>query len=247
MNAPAAANALRILSYLATRVEPVAAAHIVRELGLPRSTTYHLLAVLIEHGYVMHYADEQHYGLGVAAYELSSGYQRQTPLQRLARPLLQRLVDATTHNAHLVVLAGRDVLYVIEERAKGRPLLVTDVGVRLPATITASGLALLAALPKAQVRALYPTREALAVDGGPATLADLRRELAAVRARGYAIESGSVTAGLSSVAHATCDAAGHPVAAVAITYPTDEVDASGVRALVARSAATAAALATRLR
>ena len=50
----------------------------------------------------------------------------------------------TTHNAHLAVLHGRDVLYVIEERAPGRPLLVTDVGVRLPATLTASGLAMLA-------------------------------------------------------------------------------------------------------
>ena len=67
---------------------------------------------------------------------------------------------ATTHNAHLAVLHGRDVLYVVEERAAGRPPLVTDVGVRLPAHLTASGLAMLAALPPAQVRALFPSRAA---------------------------------------------------------------------------------------
>ena len=51
------------------------------------------------------------------------------------------------------------MLYVIEERAPGRPPLVTEVGVRLPAHLTASGRAILAALPTAQVRALYPDRE----------------------------------------------------------------------------------------
>lgn len=222
MNAPAASNALGILSHLARRVEPVAAAHIARDLGLPRSTTYHLLAVLVDHGYVIHYADDQRYGLGLAAHELSSGYQRQTPLQRLARPLIQKVVDVTTYNAHLVVLSGRDVLYVIEERAPGRPLLITDVGVRLPAQQTASGLALLAALEAKQLRALFPN--AAALGGGPGSLADLRRELATVRARGYAIEDGSVTEGLGSVACAALDGAGHPVAAVAVTFPSSEVD-----------------------
>ena len=60
------------------------------------------------------------------------------------------------HSAHLAVLHGHDLLYVVEERAPGRPSLVTDVGVRLPAHLTASGRAILAALPAAQVRALFP-------------------------------------------------------------------------------------------
>lgn len=245
MNAPAAGHALRILSHLATRVEPVAAAHIARELGLPRSTTYHLLTVLIEHGYVIHYADDQRYGLGLAAYELSSGFQRQTPLQRLARPIVQRLVDTTTHNAHLVVLQGRDVLYVIEERAPGRPRLITDVGVRLPAATTASGLAILAALSKSHVRALFPTATALPA-GAFETVADLRRELAAVRERGHAVESGSVTAGLSSVAVAVRDGSGQPVAAVAVTLPTEQASGAERRALAARVTAAAVALEGRL-
>src|SRR5665811_1722155 len=91
-------------------------------------------------GFVVHLAEERRYGLGVAAFELGSAYTRQAPLQRLARRLLVRLVDATSYNAHLAVLHGSDVLYVIEERAPGRPPLVTDVGVRLPSQLTASCL-----------------------------------------------------------------------------------------------------------
>lgn len=244
-NAPAAGHALRILSLLARRVEPVPAAAIARELDLPRSTVYHLLTVLVAHEYVIHYADQQRYGLGLAAYELSSGYQRQTPLQRLARTVIQRLVDVTTQNAHLVVLSGRDVSYVIEERAPGRPLLITDVGVRLPATITASGLAILAALPKRQVRALFPDAAAL-MEPGPATPAELRRVLADVRSRGYAVESGSVTPGLSSVAHAVRDRSGHPVAAIAVTFLEAETTADDRASLTTRCASAAGHLEARL-
>ena len=116
----------------------------------------------------------------------------------MARPLLHQLVDHVHQNAHLAVLHGRDVLYLIEERAPGRPLLITDVGVRLPAVRTASGLAMLAALPRAQVRALFPDAAAFADPAtGPATPTALRRLLTDVRNRGHATEEGSVTAGLS--------------------------------------------------
>lgn len=244
-NATAAGHALRALTHLASRAEPIPAAHLARALGLPRSSTYHLLAVLVEHGYVVHYEEERTYGLGSAVHELGAGYQRQDPLQRLARPLVERLVDSTTHNAHLAVLTGRDVLYVIEERAAGRPSLVTDVGVRLPATLTASGLAVLAALPRRQVTALYPSASVMA-EGGPATPSALRRELVDVRARGHALEVGSVQPDLSSVASAVLDRDGHPVAAVAITYRTAEVE-QGHRAELADAAArTAAGISTRL-
>lgn len=244
-HATAAGHALRALTHLASRAEPIPAAHLARALGLPRSSTYHLLAVLIEHGYVVHYTEERTYGIGAAVHELGAGYKRQDPLQRLARPLVEQLVDGTTHNAHLAVLSGRDVLYVIEERAAGRPSLVTDVGVRLPATVTASGLAMLAALPRRQVTALYPSASVMVADG-PATPSALRRELVAVRARGYAVEEGSVSPGLSSVASAVLDRDGHPVAAVAITYRSAEIDEPGRARLVEAARHTASRIGSRL-
>ena len=121
------------------------------------------------------------------------------------------------------MLHGADVLYVIEERAPGRPSLVTDVGVRLPAQLTASGLAMLAALPAAQVRALFPSQDR----DGPA-----RRPRPAVADRAPApsprpaaaaspSRTACVTAGFASVAAAVLDHTGHPVAAVALTFPDD--------------------------
>ena len=118
------------------------------------------------------------------------------------------------------MLHGRDVLYVVEERAPGRPSLVSDVGVRLPAHLTASGRAILAGLPAAQVRALYPDSSAFVErhGTGPSTPGHLRAVLSETRQRGHAAEEGDVTPGISSVAAAVRDHAGHPVGAVAITF-----------------------------
>ncbi|NKX51923.1 IclR family transcriptional regulator, partial [Arthrobacter deserti] len=139
---------------------------------------------------------------------LSSAYARQEPLARLGRPLLAGLVDRVGESAHLAVLHGRDVPYLGEERAKNRPSLVTDVGVRLPAHLTASGRAILAALPASQLRALSPDKAAFAVrqpDPAITGYGQLKSHLEQVRRRGYATEEGDVTPGFGSLAVAALD------------------------------------------
>ncbi len=227
-NVPAAAACIALLKLLARHAEPMPAAAISRELNVPRSTVYHLLALLRDEGFVVHLEDERRYALGLSAFDLGSAYNRQAPLQRLARPFLARLVDRCGFTGHLAVLHGQDVLYLVEERAPGRPNLDTDVEVRLPAHLTASGLAILAALPPQQLRALYPTRESLVErhGGGATTLTELRRVLAGVRRDGYSTETGLVSVDAASVACPVTDHQGYPLAAVAITFPLADAPAS---------------------
>jgi DNA-binding IclR family transcriptional regulator len=245
---PAATQVLQILRYLAAQPTPAAAAAISRDLGLPRSTTYHLLATLSEQGFVVHLPEDRRFGLGVSAYELGSGYSRHAPLQRLARIPLATLVDRIGQSAHLAVLHGNEVIYVIEERAPGRPPLVTDVGVRLPAQLAASGRAMLAALPNAQLRALYPSTAdfVLRTDVGPRSLSGLRQLLTDVRRRGYATEDGDITTGFASVAAAVIDHAGHPLASVALTFEADRVSPARREYLASHVVRTADRLSRRL-
>ena len=243
---PAATRTLRVLRFLASQADPVTLQAIAAAVDLPRSTAYHLLGAMVEEGFVVHLAEEHRYGLGVAAFEVGSGYARQEPLQRIARRLLAVLVDEVGQSAHLAVLHGRDVLYVVEERAPGRPPLVSDVGVRLPAHLTASGRAILAALPAPQVRALYPDRSAF-VDRhgvGPTSPAALRPLLAETRQRGYALEDGEVTPGFASVAAVVLDHTGHPTAGMAVTYPTG--DPPDLPATIAATRRTASRLTARI-
>lgn len=219
---------------------------IASAVGLPRSSTYHLLKAMISEGFVVHLPEEKRYGLGVAAFEIGSAYLRHDPLERLARPLLAQLVAEVGQTAHLGVLHGRELVYLLKEQPPRPVTLVTDIGVRLPATLTASGRALLAALPPAQVRALFPTPESFVrrTDHGPQTLSQLRRILADEKRQGYAVEDSHITPGVASVASAAVDYAGHPVAAISISFRTDAIPV-GERFLLARRTRQAADALTR--
>ncbi|MBS1675554.1 MAG: IclR family transcriptional regulator [Actinobacteria bacterium] len=237
---PAADQTLRILRFLARRAGPVAASALARELGIPRSTVYHLLATLESHGFVVHLPQERRWGLGTSAFELAGGYSRQEPLARLGRPLLAALADRIGESSHLAVMTGRDVLYIVEERAVRRPALITDVGVRLPAHLTATGRAMLAALPREQVRALYPDAAAFTqrTGGGPSRPRELNEVLREVRREGFAREDGEITAGFCSVGVAVRDHVDWPVAAVATTWSADApVDVAAIALAVADTAA----------
>lgn len=216
---PALRNGLAVLRLLASRAGPVSAAVIARELGLPRSSTYHLLAELCAAGFTTHLPEERRYGLGVSSFELGSAYLRHEPLERLARPRLRKLAEHTGLNAHLGVLHGAQTLYLVKEQPRQPQTLVTDVGVRLPGQLTASGRAILAHLSAAEVRALFPSTASFVdrTGRGPSDLPMLRRLLAVERRRGWAVEDGHVTAGFASVAAAVFDHGGRPIAAISAT------------------------------
>jgi DNA-binding IclR family transcriptional regulator len=108
---------------------------------------------------------------------------------------------------------------------------------------------LLAALPPAQVRALFPTPETFVrrTDQGPQTLSQLRRLLADERRQGYAVEDSHVTPGVASVASAALDHAGHPVASISVSFRSEAIPPPERPLLARRVRQTADALTRRLR
>ncbi len=197
----------------------MSAGSIARDLGLPRSTTYELLTELTAAGFVVHLPQERRWGLGLVAFELGAAYLRGEPLERVGKPVLVRVCAGARATAHLGVLHGADTLYLAKAKAGVGPTLVTDIGVRLPAALTATGLSILAHLPSEQIRALFPDRSAFVnrTGRGPAALPELRADLAAIRRRGWAVEDGRVSAGTASVAAPVFDHNGVPIAAVGVT------------------------------
>jgi DNA-binding IclR family transcriptional regulator len=250
-NIPAATHTLRLVKFLASQSGPVRASTIVRELEIPRSTTYDLIKVMQAEGFLVHFPEDRAYGLSPLVSEIGTSYLRASKVSRLAEPLLDKLVKRTGLPvvAHLGVLRGDDIEYVVKLAAPRAPSLVTDIGVHLPAHLTATGRAILALLPKEQVRALYPDQASLTTRNGrgPASLREFDEILSETRARGYGIETGEVTPDYASVAVASLDHNGYPAAAIGITFRKIAVDRGIWPQLGAAAQISAGALSMRLR
>lgn len=250
---PAVGRTLDILTHLAKQAGAVGASAIARDLGLPRSTTYHLLAVLEERGFVLRLPESHGWALGAAAYGLTSAYTVHEGLERLARPVMRSLCGEVGVTVHLGILRGPLTLYLVKESPPAvpesgeEPSLVTAVGVLLPAHLTASGRAILAQLPSATVGAIYtrPSDFVSRTGRGPRGLADLMGELGAERERGWSEEFELVTPGLRSVGAAVLDLHAMPVAALSCTWPA-RVPVREVAPIVAAVRAAAAEVSRRL-
>lgn len=203
------------------------ASTIARDLDLPRSTTYQLLDVLRAEGFLLHSPESQTYALSPLIASLGSSVETADALGRLAQPVLERLVAETRLPvvAHLGLLQHSDVVYASKVAARRAPAVVTSIGVRLPAHLTATGRAMLAALPTAQFDAIYPPAPLSTRTGaGPRSRTDLAILLSESRDRGWATENGDVTDDYASVAAAVVDHNGYPAAAVGLTFRGSTVD-----------------------
>jgi IclR family transcriptional regulator, acetate operon repressor len=100
-------------------------------------------------------------------------------------------------------------------------------GSALPANCTASGKAMLAALPESELAALFGESGALPAltPRSVTSLAGLTAELADVRQRGYALNREESEEGVASVAVAVLGPGGSPVAALVLSAPLARLDA----------------------
>jgi DNA-binding IclR family transcriptional regulator len=234
-----AERVLAILELLATHTRPVPTMTIARECAIPKSSAHHLLNVMRARNFLTYYQADRAWGLGVRAFEIGSAYLRSEPLQRLGRPLLAELTATVGETSHLAVLHGTDVLYVDKEQpAAAATKLVTEVGVRLPAHLTAVGRAILAELTEPQLQALYANSPLVQRTGqGPSQLAELLDELAAVRRTGHALEDGLTTPGISCIAAPVHSHEGLAIAAIGVTFVSTQRDDAGSMAAAVCQAA----------
>ena len=217
---PSVIRATRILDALAAGPPAASLASLSRRLGFPRSSTLALCNSLVETGLLVRDADGS-YRLGPHTLELSRAFLGQTDLNS---EFLRAVTEAgfmPTQTVVCSVLRGRDVVYVAR-RPGSNPLAVSyDIGLRLPAHCTASGLAMLAALDDAELDALYAGVERLEqlTPHSISTLEELRGRLAEARRRGYAIDDEETAPAMLCLGAAVRNDAGAAVGAVAVSMP----------------------------
>ncbi|MGE0216779.1 IclR family transcriptional regulator [Mycolicibacterium sp.] len=195
-------------------------AQIVRRTGLPRSSAHRMLERLVQLRWLRR--NGRDYELGMRLVELGSLAVHQDRLHRAAIPTLHELHAATGLVVHLAVLEGSDVVYMEKVGNRMAATIPTRVGGRQPAHCTAVGKAILAYRDEGEVGLwqadMLPRRTKYSIS----TPAQLRGELAKVRARGVAFDREESLPGFGCVAAPIGDP-GEAVAAVSVCGPVNRM------------------------
>ena len=118
-----------------------------------------------------------------------------------SRPVLEALAASLGETVHLAVLEGSNVRYLDAVESSKALRVASRTGSVVAAHCTASGKALLAALPEAEVSALFAGRALAALTvRSTTTRSRLQAELRQVRRRGYAVNVGESEEGVTSIA-----------------------------------------------
>ncbi len=180
-------RALTLLEALGGSGGEIGIADLSRRVGLHVSTTHRLLSTLIGRGYARQNPETDRYTLGARALHLGEAYLGQMDLRRLVRPILERLSRESGETANLVILDGREVLYLDKVESPRSLRIFSRIGHRAPLHCTAAGKVLLAYRTKAEADALVGRGPLEALTRNTITsMSQLRRDLEKVREQGYA-------------------------------------------------------------
>ncbi len=218
---PAVERAVAILDLIADTPRCLGASEIARSLGLPKSSVFGICETLVDLGLLR--PGTGGYGPGPRALSWSAAFLARTSLVDEFRHLLSQDTRLSDYTVTLSTLDGPSVVYLACHNSD-KPLGFTfHAGMHLPAVYTSTGKAMLAALPAPERAARiampwHPPFTGNSVKDPTAFEADTLRW----QSLGYAIDNGEIREGMFCLGAAVLNAAGAPVAGVAVSMTSAE-------------------------
>jgi IclR family acetate operon transcriptional repressor len=238
----ALSRGLAVLEALAATEHGATLTALAERLALPVPTAHRLLATLAEAGYVQP-GPGGDWQVGVRAFRVGSAFLDHRNLVAQAYPFLRRLMEQSGETTNLAVIDDGEAVTVEQVPCRELMRMSTKLGARAPLHASGVGKAMLAAMD-APTAAAAIARRGL-VRHTPRTITTreaLAAELAAIRARGYALDDEEHATGMCCVAAPIWDEHGQPWAAISLAGPTLRIAAARVPALGELVRATAADL-----
>lgn len=230
---PAVARALDILG-LFLSYRSLSAPEISDKLGLPRSTAHELTNTLVAAGFLSPVENQPYrFALGLRVFELGSSFAANLDLIREGSAVLREVADACDETAQLAVLDDGEVVYVAKADCTHAVRLVSALGGRLPAHLTALGKMLLSAISDEMVISRYGQSASLPgmTPNSITTVERLLAELADVRACGLAFDNCESNLDVRCVAAPVYSHDGAMVAAMSVAVPVTRIDTERQRRL----------------
>lgn len=222
-------RALTILELLAADGH-LGVTEIAALLSVHKSTASRLLATLEAHGLAEQLPDRGRYRLGVGVLRLAGATRSRMDLVQESRPVTSALAAEVGETVNVVILSGRETLYLDQVSGTSALQIHNWVGKRNPIHATANGRVLLAHVSEAERDAILA---ALTDSGGElarltmrtlvtreAVLADLEQ----IREQGYGVVRDELEVGLTAVAAPVRDSAGDVIASLSVSGPTFRIE-----------------------
>jgi IclR family transcriptional regulator, blcABC operon repressor len=194
--APAVTRAAAILDVLAENGNVAAGpSELARRLGLPKSSIANICTALADAGLVRRVGTG--FTLGRKLAELGGAYLTSVDLVQEFYEGCTELPAGSEETVQLAVLDGIEMTYLARHDGKQPVRLTSQIGRRLPASVTATGKAALASIDETEVRRRYEGQPLPALTGRSlATLDALLDELAVIRERGYSMDDEETVEGV---------------------------------------------------
>jgi DNA-binding IclR family transcriptional regulator len=195
--APAVTRAGAILDLLAENAgEAAGPSELARRLGLPKSSIANICNALAEIGLVRRIGTG--FALGRKLAELGGAYLASVDLVQEFYDACRTLPTGSVETVQLAILDGLEMTYLARHDGRQPVRLTSQIGRRLPATVTATGKAALASLDQDDLdRRLAGLWELpVLTPKSIGSVAALRADLTAVRGRGYAMDDEETVEGV---------------------------------------------------
>ena len=216
-----ATRTLDIIEYVAAHSRPLVAQEIAVALGIPVSSLSYLLATLVERGYLAREGRRYSAGPGLERLQAKSG---RPSLAERAAPLVRTIRVQLNETTSCWIRSGWDVEAIVTESSEQALRYSIRTGERLPMHALAGGKALLATLSEHELERYFAESERSRFTPGSVTAEKaLRRELAEIRATGFALADEEYSAGISGIGRAVT-IGGDPVGSLSVGIPKARFD-----------------------
>jgi DNA-binding IclR family transcriptional regulator len=195
--APAVTRAGAILDLLAENLgEPAGPSELARRLGLPKSSIANICNALADIGLVRRVGTG--FALGRRLAELGGAYLASIDQVQEFYDACRLLPTAAVETVQLAFLDGLEMTYLARHDGRQPVRLTSQIGRRLPASITATGKAALASLEPDELdrRLAGVTELPTLTEKSLPDVAALRANLDVVRERGYAMDDEETVEGV---------------------------------------------------
>lgn len=218
-------HALEVLQCFSPDAASLGVGEIARRIQLHKSTVSRLLSTLESARFVERETDTGRYRLGLGLIRLAAPLLSSMRLIDIARPYLQELAKRSGETLSLNIWDGDGAVTVEQIPGANAVRHFAPLGMHNPAHCTASGKALLAHAPEADIERLLGSGLKGYTSTTPVSRDAVLSELREIRNRGYAVNEGELVADVGAVASPVRDVEGKVVAAVTATVPLYRFDA----------------------